>query len=184
MKCRHCGSDNIMKANYCSACGQQIPEEDRQKAWNSTIYGKIEKLEKAKAWVTFEAITSHPFVRALMLVLILAYGLLLYRTFGNKFSVRNSTEYTVAYNKDMDEYYIGSGQKEFHLELYVPGKAESILVEAVRNADHDIVGSEVYTSEDAIALSNTTDCHYVLTADYGSRQSRLVIYIVSEEELS
>ena len=57
-------------------------------------------------------------------------------------------------------------------------------MEAVRNADHNIIGSEVYTSEDAIALSNTTDCHYVLTADYGSRQSRLVIYIISEEELS
>ncbi|MCR5161441.1 MAG: hypothetical protein K6C06_06675 [Lachnospiraceae bacterium] len=184
MKCRYCGSDNIMKANYCSACGQQMPEEDRQKAWNATVYGKIEMLEKAKAWVTLEAITSHPFVRALMLVLILAYGLLLYRTFGNKFAVRNSTEYTVAYNKDLDEYYIGSGQKEFNLNLYVPGKAESILVDTVNNADHDIISRETYTSEDAISIANTAGCHYILTADYGSRQRRLVIYIVSEEELS
>ncbi|MBR0138700.1 MAG: zinc ribbon domain-containing protein [Firmicutes bacterium] len=183
MKCRYCGSENIIKAEYCSSCGKQIPEEDRKKAWNATIYGKIEMLENARGWITLGKITGHPVVRVLMLVLILAYGLLFRTYYGNTFSVRSGDDYTLAYNRELDEYYIGSENAEFDLNLYVPGKAESILVDTVRNADQETVISEAFAPEDAIALRNMTDRHYILTADYGSRQRQLVIYIVREEEL-
>jgi hypothetical protein len=46
MKCSKCGNENIIKACYCSGCANEFSEKERKDAYNKTIYGKIEKLEK------------------------------------------------------------------------------------------------------------------------------------------
>ena len=71
MKCRNCGKENLLKAHYCHNCGHPFSDEERQAAYDSTIWGKLDKLKKMKEFITLEAITSHPVFRALFLALLI-----------------------------------------------------------------------------------------------------------------
>ena len=46
MFCKKCNTENLMKAEYCQACGNQFTPEEKNAAYEKTIFGKFEKLEK------------------------------------------------------------------------------------------------------------------------------------------
>ena len=71
MICKECGTKNITKAQFCVHCGSAFTDEERQKAYDRTIFGKIEKLEKWKGYITLDFITGHPVFKTLVLIAIL-----------------------------------------------------------------------------------------------------------------
>ena len=48
MKCKNCGKENLIKAQYCQDCGQPFTDQERQTAYDQTFWGKLDKLKKAK----------------------------------------------------------------------------------------------------------------------------------------
>ena len=58
MICKNCQTKNIKKAQFCRHCGEAFTDEQRQEAYDRTIFGKIEKLEKWKGYVTLDFITG------------------------------------------------------------------------------------------------------------------------------
>ena len=50
MKCKHCKTKNITKAHYCKHCGSPFIQEDRDKAYNRTIFGILTNIRKLKSY--------------------------------------------------------------------------------------------------------------------------------------
>ena len=95
MICKNCHTENITKAKFCQHCGSAFTDEQREEAYDRTISGMIDKLEKWKGYITLEAITGHPVFKTLILVAILIWGLLLGRTNGNQMLILESEAYRV-----------------------------------------------------------------------------------------
>ena len=93
MICKNCHTENITKAKFCQHCGSAFTDEQREEAYDRTIFGMIDKLEKWKGYITLEAITGHPVFKTLILVAILIWGLLLGRTNGNQMLILENEAY-------------------------------------------------------------------------------------------
>ena len=50
MKCMKCGYENPTTAEYCHMCGTAFTEQQRQEAYDRTIFGKLDRLENLKGW--------------------------------------------------------------------------------------------------------------------------------------
>ena len=50
MKCLKCGYENPITAEYCHMCGTAFTEQQRQEAYDRTIFGKLDRLENLKGW--------------------------------------------------------------------------------------------------------------------------------------
>lgn len=131
MKCKQCGHENLIKAKYCSSCGHAFTEEERQKTYNATIYGKINLMKKAKSWITLSAITSHPVFRILVLAGIIFFGFFSVTNQGTKMKLLQSDEYEIVYNKTRNEYYLFTDLDSVHLQIYLPGEPEGIRVDVL-----------------------------------------------------
>lgn len=170
MICNACGHNNITKAAYCENCGAAFTEEQRKKAYDKTIYGKIDKLEQIKGYVTLEAITSHPVFRIAVLVIILAVGLLVGRPHGNAMTILKNDAYSVAQNSQTGEYYLLTDQEQVQVDLYFPKKTEALTVtQGDRTETLDL------TADEAPVLTTNADSAYVLTADSGESITVFVI---------
>ena len=45
MICKNCNTENIIKAKFCQHCGSAFTDEQREEAYDRTIFGMIDKLE-------------------------------------------------------------------------------------------------------------------------------------------
>lgn len=120
MKCKNCGKENLIKAHYCYGCGHPFTEKERQSAYDSTLWGKLDKLKKAKQIVTLEAVTSHPVFRVLFLALLIIIGVLTGTNKGSVMRPLESDAYAVAYDRKQNEYYLFSEEEEVAVPLYLP----------------------------------------------------------------
>jgi hypothetical protein len=170
MICNACGHNNITKANYCENCGAAFTDEQRQKAYDKTVYGKIEKLEKIKGYLTIEAITSHPVFRIAVLVVILVVGLLVGRPHGNAMTILKNDAYSVAQNSQTGEYYLLTDREQVQVDLYFPKKTEQLTV--TRGDQTDTLD---LTANQAPVLTADAQSAYTLTADTGES---ITVYVI------
>ena len=175
MICENCQKKNIIKARFCRHCGRTFTEEQRQKAYDRTIFGKIEKLEKWKSYITLEAITSHPIFKTLVLVAILVWGIFLGRSNGNQMLILENDAYQVQQHAATGEYYILTQAERVSVDLYLPQKAEAVTLQAV--VDGQVVRAQTFTPETPPQLEKGGAEYYYITADYGKRKSIVIKYI-------
>ena len=145
MKCKECGHENLTKAQYCSSCGYKFTDKERQAAYDATFFGKLDKLEDIKGWVTLSKITGSKYAKIGLILLIILWGIMSKSNMGTEMMILESDDYTVRYNSNLDEYYIFTEKDEVDLNLYLPGKPEGITV-----TSNDLDGSEFAQKEYAI----------------------------------
>ena len=180
MICQNCGTENITSAHYCKSCGSKFTDEERQEAYDKTIYGKLDMLGEAKSIVTLGKITGNTVVRIIVLAAILLYGLFLVYQNGSRFAIRQSDAYDVAYNSELDEYYIGTDSDSFTLLLYLPRSTKTIGVTRF-DAQNRGVGAAYYEPDDDIILTKEDGFYYHIAADYGGKTERITVYIVPKD---
>ncbi|MBP3936738.1 MAG: zinc ribbon domain-containing protein [Clostridia bacterium] len=170
MICKQCQHQNIVSAQYCERCGAPFTEEERQAAYDATVYGKIDKWEERKSVVTLEKFTSHPIFRIAVLAVILVVGLLLGRPHGNEMTVLEGDGYTVSQHTETGDLYLLTAQEEVSVELYLPQKAEAITLIAPDGETKDV------DIEKGITLP-VAEQAYTFTADYGNGQETLTVFV-------
>lgn len=182
MVCTVCGNrDNRLKANYCKKCGKAFSDAERKEAYEETIYGKIDKFLDTKGWLTFSKITGNIFVRIIVL-LILGFLLLLnIQANGSKLSIRNSNEYSLAYNKETDEYYVLTDQESIQLSVYLPKKTDSCVIRSYENGV--LLDTLQVTENQPVTVQSTEDGYFVLKAVYeNGSQEEILFFVCGEAE--
>ena len=178
MICKNCQKNNITKAKFCRRCGHAFTDEQRQQAYDRTIYGRIDKLEKWKGYITLEAITGHPIFKTVVLVAILIWGLLLGRTNGNQMLILESDAYRVQQYATTGDYYVLTQQPSVSVSLYLPQQVESLQLQAI--VDGEVVKEQSFAAEEQPYLESGAADYYFITADYGDGTERITVYLVQE----
>ena len=177
MKCAECGKENLVTAKYCSSCGNEFSEKERQAAWDETVWGKLEKLKEAKEWLTLEKITGNKIFRIALLVLIVLWGVMSGGNRGNRMLILESSEYTVRYNSELDEYYVFTDRNEVDLDLYLPGKPQGITVTS-STLEGAPLDRKDYEIGDKITLSRSDEVLYHIEGVYekSEKDIDLIVY--------
>lgn len=178
MICKECGTKNITKAQFCSHCGSAFTDEQRQQAYDRTIFGKIEKLEKWKGYITLDFITGHPIFKTLVLVAILVWGLFLGRANGNQMMILESDAYRVQQHITTGEYYVLTEADSVSVSLYLPRQAESVVLQAIVNGE--VSQEQSFSAEEAPLLESGAAEYYYITANYGGSAEQIKVYLVQE----
>ena len=178
MICKNCQTKNITKAGYCRSCGSAFTEKERQKAYDRTIYGKIEKLEKWKGYLTLEFITGNPIFKTVVLIAILVWGFFLGRANGDRMLILESEVYRVQQHVTTGEYYVLTEQDSVSLALYLPRQAEAVQLQAF--IDDTVVQEQSFSAEEQPRLECGAAEYYHITADYGDSTEQIKVYVVSE----
>ena len=178
MICRNCQTKNIIKAQYCRHCGDAFTDEQRQEAYDRTIFGKIDKLEQWKGYLTLEFITGNPIFKTVVLVAILLWGFYLGRTNGERMLIMESDAYRVQQHVTTGEYYVLTDQDSVSVSLYLPRQAEEVQLQGI--VDGEVVGEQRFTAEEQPQLECGAVDYYYITADYGKRTERITVYVVQE----
>lgn len=180
MKCRKCGAENPIKADYCRSCGEKFSEEEQKQAYSSTIYGKIDRFLELKSWVTLSKFTDHFIVRALIVMGLAFLVLLNVRTNGKNLSIRENADYEIAYNSQLEEYYVLTELPEVNLSVYVPQKTSSLILEVYRGTEL-LESRSVDPSEDIVVQKNA-EWHYKVNASYENGSAESMTFFVCRGE--
>lgn len=178
MICKNCHTENIIKAKFCQHCGSAFTDEQREEAYDRTIFGMIDKLEKWKGYITLEAITGHPVFKTLILVAILIWGLLLGRTNGNQMLILESEAYRVEQHATTGEYYVLTPQDSVSVSLYLPRKVDTVKLQAI--VDDQVAQEQSFTAEEQPLLESGVAEYYYIIADYGDSTEQITVYLVKE----
>ncbi len=178
MKCSKCGSENIIKASYCSNCANEFSEKERQDAYNKTIYGKISKLEKAKEILTLDVITSNPIFRVAVLIIILVVGIIVGRPHGNKLTILKDNSYSVSQNTENNDYYVLTEKDEINLGLYLPKKQNSLNL--IKYQDNEVVEKTEILDGNAITVESSSEYFYIVEAVYEKSSEAIRIYVIKK----
>ena len=130
MKCHKCKTTNIVKANYCNKCGEKFTDKEREDAYNKTIYGKLEKIEKIKDIATLDIITGNIVFKIISLVIVLGVGLYFWFTMGMNTKILNSADYKIFYNKSNDQYYllVDDSYDSVDVSMYRPNRVKKMMI--------------------------------------------------------
>jgi len=179
MNCLKCGETNVTKAQFCKKCGREFSDEERDEAYEKTVYGKIEKLEKLQSYISLEAITTHPIFRIAVLLLILIWGLYVGRPNGHEMTILRSDSYQVSQNETNEDYYVLTRQNTVTLRMYFPQEPKTIRLQTYQN---DGVLEELeFTVDDLIRVERDPDVSYRIEADYGSKTEAIRLYVLTED---
>ncbi len=177
MQCAHCEQFNLLKAKYCKSCGKPFTDEQREEAYNQTIYGKLDKLEEMKGWIDFSNITSHPLVRIAVIVILGVMVLFNLSRNGNHIAIRNSEEYTLAYQEETNEYYVLTDLDVVHLNVYLPRDIQTISVGTY--VDETCVDYQTFENNE-IVLSKNDNSYYVLTGEKENGNTENLLFFVCQ----
>ena len=178
MICKNCQTNNITKAQFCRNCGEAFTDEQRQEAYDRTIYGKIEKIEKWKGYITLDFITGHPIFKTVVLVAILVWGLFLGRTHGDQMLILESDAYQVQQLVSTGDYYVLTEYDSVSVSLYLPRQAESLQLQAI--IDGQVTMEQTFSSEEQPSLKCGAAEYYYITADYGDGTERITVYVTKQ----
>ncbi len=175
MKCKNCGKENLLKAQYCHGCGHPFTEEERQAAYDSTVWGKLDKLKKAKEFATLEAITSHPVFRVMFLALLIIVGVLTNTNKGSVMRPLESEEYTVGYNQKLEEYYLFTEKDSVAVPLYLPGKPEKVRISADKEEEN--IFTREYALGESPVLTKDPSVIYTVYGVYEGKEEKITILL-------
>lgn len=179
MNCLKCGETNVTKAQFCKKCGREFSDEERDEAYEKTVYGKIEKLEKLHGYISLEAITTHPAFRIAVLVLILIWGLYVGRPHGNHLTILESDNYQVQQNEVNEDFYVLTERNTVTLRLYFPEEPEMIRLQICQEGE--VLEEKEFVAEDAITVERSLEVSYRVEAEYGKKTEDIHLYVINEE---
>ncbi|MBR0451632.1 MAG: zinc ribbon domain-containing protein [Oscillospiraceae bacterium] len=180
MKCKKCGHENLIKAQYCSSCGYKFSDEERQAAYDKTFWGKLDKIQEAKEWITLDKITGSKYFKIALLILIILWGIMSKSNMGTEMMLLESDEYTVRYNSNLDEYYVFTDKNEVDLNLYLPGKPTGITVTST-TLDGSPINQEEYAIGDKVTLVRSDSVLYHVVGEYEKAEKNidLIVYDIA-----
>ncbi len=180
LTCNQCGKeDNRLKANYCKSCGKGFTDKERDDAYAQTVYGKYEKFQETKSWLTLSKITGNRFVRIAFLLLLGFLVFLNVRSGGTGLALRNGDGYSLAYSRESDEYYVLSELDSVSLSVRLPQKAASCVLESYVNGE--LIRTQPLTKDAAVSVPRTSDGYYVLRASLENGSVEELLFFVCEE---
>lgn len=175
MKCNNCKTENIMKADYCKACGHQFTEKEKKKAYNRTVFGIIDNVLNLKSYITFDFITGNRWFKVASLLFLILYSVLVLKLNGSQIRILDSRDYDVEYNKTTKEYFLVTDEKQIGLNLYVPEKTDKVNLITVDSNDKLINEKEYSIDENIMLLYNDKE-HYIIQ----SGRQELELYVIME----
>ncbi len=181
MKCKNCGKENLIKAQYCHNCGHPFTREERQSVYDSTVWSKLDKLKKAKEFITLETFTSHPVFRILFLALLILIGVLTNTNKGTVMRPLESDEYTVGYNQELEEYYLFTEKDSVAVPLYLPGKPEKVRISADKEDNH--VFTREYNLSESPVLTKDSSVVYTVYGVYEGKEEKITVLLFDRSVL-
>jgi len=175
MKCKNCKTENIMKADYCKACGHQFTEKEKKKAYNRTVFGIIDNVLNLKSYITFDFITGNRWFKVASLLFLILYSVLVLKLNGSQIRILDSRDYDVEYNKTTKEYFLVTDEKQIGLNLYIPEKTDKVNLITVDSNDKLINEKEYSIDENIMLLYNDKE-HYIIQ----SGRQELELYVIME----
>ncbi len=167
MHCPTCLSYVPYGAKYCRNCGEAIPAETQNEAYNKTLWGKLSHLENWYKTLALKKVTDSWIFRILVLLIILLIGVVNVIKNGTQLKITAGEAYDVQYNTVLEEYYILTDADEVYLNLYIPNHAESLLLtgydESGKVIEQRTLTVKAYT--DGTALRVRKDDYAYLTLD-------------------
>lgn len=187
MKCSKCGCENLLKANYCCACGNAFTDEEKKSAREKALIGKVEKAEELKEkvdkisdFLSMKFITDNIFVRiALIVVPFILSFVLSGGESGNTMKILESSEYEIYYNTTTMEYFIQMDGNSVDLMLYVPKSTETINIYFTNSSGYQYQQGS-YSTNDAISVNENSDGYYTIEAIIGDETQSIKMYTVGE----
>lgn len=181
MICSKCSEDNLLLAQYCGSCGHPFSEAERKKAYDETIYGRVDTIRKAKDIFTLGVITDSLWFKILTIVLILALGIWLRASGAHGFRLESSDLYEIRYLEETDTYYLIAKQDEIPLRLVAPSGTKELVVEEL-DAAGEPVSVTGYSVEEGVALSVSGQNHYQLSTSNGKKTTgTITLYLYSAD---
>ena len=184
MKCPKCNKKNITKASYCIKCKYEFTEEEQEKAYKKTLFGRLESLEEWYNHLTLSTITDHIAFKILMILIVLGLGLFYYFTRGIDTNILSSDTYEVYYNKDKKEYYLLTEDNidEIQLELYIPNRLKELDIEHY-DINDKLLESSKYDEEADIKFKSYNSDYYVLKSVYKDKTDNMKFYIYKKSSV-
>jgi hypothetical protein len=185
MKCHKCKSENILRAKYCQKCGKEFTEDERKEAYNKTIFGKIEFVEKIKSIVTLNIITGSIFFKIASLMVVLGIGLYFLFTFGINTKILGSKDYQTFFNKKSSEYYIvvDDSKDSVELNLYRPNRTKEMIIYKYDLEEKEKDKKSV-SRDDEIILDISEDDYYIIESIYSNKkQDKFKIYVYHKNDI-
>ena len=175
MKCSKCNTENLLKACYCKECGQQFTEKQKQEAYNTTVFGLIDRIENIWGYLNLDFITGSKWFRGAVLAVLAVYVAFVMVTNGSKMKIMDSADYDVTYLTDTKVWCLSTELDNVTVELYIPGKTETVDVIAV-GENNAFVSQNTYSVEQPIVLLKDENLHYIVqTAD-----KQMEVYLVNK----
>ena len=184
MKCRTCGYDNLLKANFCRCCGTEFTADEKEAAKKASLGGRMEQTEKVvkriitvKDILTLSFLTKNVFVRTLLILLPLLTAVYAGQMSPAGLTILEDEAYVIHQNTETQEYYVDTEAQMVNLKLYVPKDTES--VEVTYYADDSTPSySNTYSLSDSISVNAVTQGYYVVTAHIAAEDQSITLYTV------
>ena len=185
MKCTHCNTENLLKANYCKNCGQPFTQEEKDAARKKTAVGILEKADEVKGKydkirdiLSLSFITDNFIVRIALLVAPFVLSLILGGgAGGNNMKIVDSNSYDVYYNTSTQEYFVEVENNTVDLMLYVPNGTQQINVYFTESGGYQYTSGS-YSTEDRITVRENMNGYYTIEAVMDNGTQTIKMYTI------
>lgn len=184
MKCKTCGYDNLLKANYCRNCGSAFTAEEKDSAKKAGLGSKMEKADEVvqkiitvKDILTLSFLTDNVIVRTLLILIPLAIAAVTGQMSPGGLTLLESEDYVIHCNTETQEYYVDTDAQVVSLKLFVPKDTETVEVAYYEDGGAQLY-SNTYTLSDSISVNAVTQGYYVITARIPSENQSITMYTV------
>ena len=186
MKCHKCKFDNIVKATYCNNCGEKFTDKEKKEAYDKTIYGKIEKLEKIKDIATLDVITGNIVFKICSLLIVLGIGIYFLFTMGWNTKILDSKNYKLFYNTSDNRYYIvvDDSLNSVDVLLYRPNRLKKMIVNHY-DLDNNLIDKKEIKKEEKVELNTSSTDYYVIESKYGNKkQDKIKVAVYHKSDIA
>lgn len=178
MNCPICHKDNPLNAKYCDACKYEFTVEDRNNAYEKTIFGKtdrvIESIKRITDSVNLSIVFNNRIFRVALLILLIIGGIYI-NTNKEQYAIIPGEEYRVEYNQSLNEYYLYTDDDYINLKLYLTNDVSTVVVNTY-SYDDIAISNATYGVNDRIILNRDIDGYYEIIENDISFN----VYIVNE----
>ncbi|MBQ6603456.1 MAG: hypothetical protein IJH99_08665 [Eubacterium sp.] len=177
MKCPNCSEENLLIAQYCCSCGRPFTDKERKKAYDATIFGKVDKVRKGVEVVTLKVVTDSIWFKIATIAVIVILGFWLRSNHVNTFRLESSSDYEILYLEETKTYYLVTQADRVPVRLVAPKNTVTLTVDELTETG-GFVFRTAYTPEEGVVLSVSGQNHYLLTVSDGKRNTgQLVLYV-------
>lgn len=128
MNCTKCNFKLHYGDKFCNNCGEKVEKGAYDEAYKKTVWGKLDKANDVWQTMTLKKFLDHWITKGIILIAVLVWGFFDAYTSLANIRFLESENYTVEYNKKLDEYYIRTEEDIVDLSLYIPRYSEKIKI--------------------------------------------------------